>query len=109
MVGMKSPHVRVTPLFVVLLVGILFASPVFGQAVSVSAVNNSLCFWSDTDNDQSTPVAYSPASASCVETGVTDLNVFAVASATSGNGTSVAQFEVDAGLVVDANPASSEY
>ncbi len=106
---MKSPHVRLTSRFVVLLVGILFASPVFGQVVSVSAVNNSLCFWSDTDNDQSTPVAYSPASASCVETGVTDLNVFAVASATSGNGTSVAQFDVDAGLVVDANPASSEY
>ena len=106
---MKSLHVRVTSRFVALLIGILFASPVFGQAVSVSAVNNSLCFWSDTDNDQSTPVAYNPSSLSCVETGVADLNVFGVTSATSGNGTSAAQLDVDAGLVVDANPASSEY
>jgi cysteine-rich repeat protein len=106
---MKSLRILTHSLSLALLVAALFASPVFGQAVSVSAVNNSLCFWSDTDNDQSTPVAYDPSNLSCVETGASDLNVFGVTSATSGNGTSAAQLDVDAALVVDANPASSEY
>jgi len=106
---MKSLRILAHSLASALLVAALFASPVFGQAVSVSAVNNSLCFWSDTDNDQSTPVAYDPSNLSCVETGAADLNVFGVTSATSGNGTSAAQLDVDAALVVDANPASSEY
>ena len=109
MCGMKSLRILAHSLALALLVAVLFASPVFGQAVSVSAVNNSLCFWSDTDNDQSTPVAYDPSSLSCVETGAADLNVFGVTSATSGNGTSAAQLDVDAALVVDANPGSSEY
>ena len=110
MVGMKLLQARVISRIIgFLAAGMLFTSPAFGQGVSISAVNNSLCFWSDTDNDQSTPVAYDPSSLSCVETGAADLNVFGVTAATTGNGTSAALFDVDAALVVDANPASSEY
>lgn len=93
-----------------LFLGVFLASGVHAQSVTLSAVNNSLCFWSDTDNDQSSPVAYDPASLDCVETtGLNDLNVFSVASATSGNGTSTVVFDIDAGIAVDANPFSSEY
>lgn len=93
-----------------LFLGVFVASGVHAQSVTLSAVNNSLCFWSDTDNDQSSPVAYDPAIPECVEnTGLNDLNVFRVASTTSGNGTSAVVFDVDAGIAVDANLFSSEY
>ena len=87
--------------------GVFVASGVHAQSVTLSAVNNSLCFWSDTDNDQSSPVAYDPAIPECVEnTGLNDLNVFRVASTTSGNGTSAVVFNIDAGIAVDANSFS---
>ena len=50
-----------------LFLGVFLASGVHAQSVTLSAVNNSLCFWSDTDNDQSSPVAYDPANLDCVE------------------------------------------
>ena len=100
----------VSRLIVCLLLGMSFASGAYAQSVSVSVVNNSLCFVSDTDNDQSTPVAYSLANAACVESSsVNDLNAFRVTAATSGNGTSAAVFDINAGVAVDANSFSSEY
>ena len=92
-------------------VGWLIAGPpAHSQSLSLSATNQSLCFVSDTDNDQSSPVAYDPANLDCVEnTGLNDINVFRVVSAVSGNGSGAVVFDIDAGVVVDANPFSSEY
>jgi cysteine-rich repeat protein len=110
MVGMTSTKVSLSPLMFCLLFGMCFASGAYAQSVSVSVVNNSLCFVSDTDNDQSTPVAYSLANAACVEpSAINDLNAFRVTSTTSGNGTSAAVFDLNAGVAVDANSFSSEY
>ena len=110
MVVMFSMRSAITPLLFGMLGWLTFASPAQGQSLTLSATNQSLCFWSDTDNDQSNPVPYDPANLDCVEnTGLNDLNVFRVVSATSGNGTSAVVFDIDAGIAVDANPFSSEY
>ena len=85
------------------------SSPGYGQSVSLSVVNNSICYFSDTNNDQSSPTPYDPGHVNCNETLVSDLNVFGVSSAVSGSGTSAVLFEVDAAVVVDANPGSWEY
>jgi cysteine-rich repeat protein len=107
MCSMKKP---IAPMLLGLLAAVGLESPVYGQALTLAATNGSLCFWSDTDNDQSSPVPYNPANLDCVEnTGLNDLNVFRVVSATSGNGTSAVVFDIDAGIAVDANPFSSEY
>ena len=110
MVVMFAMRSAITPLLFGMLGWLTFASPAQSQSLTLSATNQSLCFWSDTDNDQSNPVPYDPASLDCVEnSGLNDLNVFRVASATSGNGTSAVVFDIDAGIAVDANPFSSEY
>ena len=99
-----------TALMLGLLIWASSASLAYGQTLSLSDTNNSLCFWSDTDNDQSNPIAFNPADPDCIEnTGLNDPNVFRVESATSGNGTTVVIFDIDAGIAVDANPYSSEY
>jgi cysteine-rich repeat protein len=77
--------------------------------LTLTPTNQSLCFASDDDDDQSGPVAYSPGSPACNETGVVDINVFAVDAHASGNGSPAVAFDVDAGVVADANPASTEY
>jgi cysteine-rich repeat protein len=93
-----------------LFLGLCIAHTAHAQSMSFSAVNNSLCFVSDTDNDQSAPVAYSPGVAACVEPGgLNDLNAFRVSSTTSGSGTSTVVFDINGGVAVDANPFSSEY
>jgi cysteine-rich repeat protein len=110
MIGMLSENTPLRFLLGYLLFGMCFVSGASAQSVSLSVVNNSLCFVSDIDNDQSTPVPYSLANAACVEPGsVNDLNAFRVTSTTSGNGTSAAVFDINAGVAVDANSFSSEY
>ncbi len=88
---------------------VIFLGVASAQVLNLALTNNSQCFTSDTDNDQSSPVAYDPADVDCVEAGISDLNVFRVTAATSGNGTSALALDVDAGVVVDANPGSTEY
>ena len=107
---MLSIRDSITALLFGLLIWAGSASLAYAQTLTLSTTNNSLCFWSDTDNDQSNPVAYDPTDLDCAEvTGLNDLNIFRVESATSGNGTNVVSFDIDAGIAVDANPYSSEY
>lgn len=94
---------------VVVVVALLISGTAAGQSMNLGTTNNSLCFTSDSDDDQSSPVAYDPGNSSCYEAGAFDINVFAVSSSTTGNGTVVVQLDIDAAVVVDANPASSEY
>ena len=100
----------IAPLMLGTLAWVVPASLGHAQSLALSATNQSLCFWSDTDNDQSSPIPYDPANLGCVEnTGLNDLNVFRVTSTTTGNGTGAVVFDIDAGVAVDANPFSSEY
>ncbi|MFP6639442.1 MAG: DUF4215 domain-containing protein [Myxococcota bacterium] len=52
---------------------------------------------------------YDPADVTCYEASLNDLNVFAVESTVTGNGSQTVLLEIDAGVVVDANPFSTEY
>jgi len=93
-----------------LLVALLVSSsPAWGQSIGFSSSNESLCFTSDDDDDQSTPVAYDRGNSACLEGGAFDVNAFGVTASSTGSGTSTVIFSIDAGVAVDANPGSNEY
>jgi cysteine-rich repeat protein len=92
-----------------LLLCLLWSAPAGGQALVFGSSNQSLCFTSDSDNDQGSPVPYDRSHADCLEGGLFDVNAFGVSASASGSGTASVTFSIDAGVAVDANPGSTEY
>ena len=97
------------PLLFTLALLLAYSPGASSQSVNFSVVNNSVCYFSDDDDVLANATPYDPGHVNCNETGASDLNVFGVSSAVAGSGTASVAFSVDAALVVDANPGSTEY